>query len=43
VLKSFEHTATLQFPDAGTAQITVRGQSKPSGDTVEVKGNVVVR
>jgi hypothetical protein len=43
ILKLFEHTATLHFEGAGTAEVVMRGRKEPEGEILTVGRTVVVR
>ena len=41
-LRLYEHTATLRFDRAGTAQVIIRGREEPSGEVIAVEYPVAV-
>lgn len=43
ILNAFQHTTTLRFEKAGTAEVVVRGRKQPGDEVVTVKRTVVVR
>ncbi len=43
ILNAFQHTATLRFNKAGTAEVVVRGRKQPGDEVVTLKRTVVVR
>lgn len=42
-LRVYEHTATLRFEEAGTAEVTIRGRRKPSGEVLQIRKTLEVR